>query len=241
MRVIPLAEILTMDIGEIVPSTRGKISNVFGRKTGNNDHGDWSVQAVVLKKDKAELRVKLWNHPEIPKSWKGKELVIISATGTKGIKGLQVQQDDYNWKEGQPVKKLLEVKEDAEVGLDGAMPTGTPAAETPKPAEQPAKAPAQTAQAPAPAKTPSKTSLVSPDDRRNCIIRTKRFLMTRVNGYELVLRGAGHLAAKLQAAGTAITPEHFQAMCASLYISCERAGQFDELPPDDLDKYFPAK
>lgn len=239
MRLVPLSEVINLDIGEKVPSTKGKLKSVFDIKTGENDNGTWSLQSIVLTDGPVEMRVKIWGHDVIPKSWRGKTVYISSKQGEKGLTGVSVIQDTYKWTQGQPIKKNLEVKEGAEVSLteaDAGASDSTPATKPQAAASSTPPSHAPTPSAPATAaKAPVPVDPISAG--RDQIIRAKRFIAREMNGYELVVRAVRHLGKKLHDEGTPLTEEHLEKICASLFITATRDGCFNELPYDDLAKY----
>jgi hypothetical protein len=144
MRILTIAEALNLEPGEKVPALRGKIVKIFDRSSGNNEHGDWSIQNLELidaSDPKLKLKVKVFDREDIPRSWTNKTIYIESGTGEKGIKGCEIKQDTYRWTEGQPIKKLLEVKTGSGAAINPNDQVGQPAQNSPAPAPAPAPPP----------------------------------------------------------------------------------------------------
>lgn len=248
MRIVPIKEVLALDIGEKVPSTKGKIKKVFPRNEGTNAYGNWSIQNVEITEAGATVKVKLFDFEEIPKTWENRMVYVQSAEGDKGIKGVEVAQDKYKWIEGQPIKKLIEVKQiaGATFTLDDSA-TGSPA---------PAASPAQPAHAPAPeasgaspgSQTTSRTATEHPtqpsmplDEARRHVAEASQAINRNVMGFALVMRGVDYLQKKRTEGGKAMTPEQFQGTCTTIFIQLSRAGLIDALPTGDLDKWMSEK
>lgn len=113
MRVVNFSEVLQYGIGEKIPCFRGILAKAYDYNSDTNEHGPWSVQNVELVQPEGggpKLRVKVWNREPIPKHWVGKVVEVISVEGERGIKGVSMEQDTYKWRDGQPIKKQVEVR-----------------------------------------------------------------------------------------------------------------------------------
>lgn len=260
MRLVTMAEAVAFDIGEKVPCIKGKILKVYDQTTGTNEHGAWSIQNVELVDPndvKIKLRVKLFNQKPIEKSWSGRILYIESATGEKGIKHVTIVEDTYKKKEGAPIKKQLEVKDEAVVGLADGMGSA-PAPQTPAPAQQqqapPANTPAPQSQAPTPtpqttttqgrpAGTKSAQELAEEHfakDKKN--VQDFRVETARaINAFFLIMDGVDHLAKLRTEKGKSMTPEQFHGTTTSIFIKMDRAGMVGSLPSGKIEKYLPPK
>jgi hypothetical protein len=258
MRLVTIAEANAMDIGEKVPCIKGKILKVYDQTTGTNEHGAWSIQNVELVDPndvKIKLRVKLFNQKPVEKSWQGRILYIESAQGEKGVKHVTMVEDTYKKKEGQPIKKQLEVKEEAVVGLsDGTTAPQQPTQPT-QPAPQQTAAPQQQTPAQSPAPTTTTTQGQRPAGTKTAqelaeehFTRDKKAvsdfrvdMFRAVNAFELIMDGVDYLAKRRAEKGKAMTPEQHQGCTTSIFIKMDRAGMVGSLPSGKIDKYLPPK
>lgn len=117
MKVIPIAELLDLDVGETVPSVRGKIKTLFERTSGSNAKGDWSFQNGTLASadGKSIIKFKMKDCDELPLSWKGKEVVMCSVDSGRKLTGLYVKEDEYKG----DTYKYLHITPTAEITLAG--------------------------------------------------------------------------------------------------------------------------
>lgn len=241
MRLVPIAEALKLDVGEKIPSTKGKIKSVFDQNSGENDYGQWTIQNVTLidpNDAKAEIKVKLFNQTEIPKNWKGKILYIESGQGQKGISGVEVVNNEYKGK----TSKIIEVREGAVVGLDdGAKRQDEAPQQNQRQPEQRQQTtqqkPAttqQTQQAPAPAPGSFK-------DQVDCVKKARFALGKAINGLELCVDAAIHLnerTRKKHKDFPGFSPAEIEKIAVHLSIALERGDLRDGLPVGPMDKIF---
>jgi hypothetical protein len=114
MRLIPISEILEMEDDEKVRACRGTIKTVYQQSSGTNEHGDWSLQNLIIKDRTGEIKVKLKDHDEVPKNWAGKEVLIECFKSEKhGWVGVQAKHDTWKKK----TSTILYVTKAGEFGL----------------------------------------------------------------------------------------------------------------------------
>lgn len=237
MRVIPLSEVLLMEPGEIVTATKGKLKSVFERNTGTNEHGDWSLQNLVITDGAAEIKVKVGDRDAIPQAWKGKLIYLNSINGEKGITGLKIKSDTYKG----TTSKILSATPTAEIGLeDGsaapATPPATPAAKAPAP---PGSHPPASASAP---QRPAAPAPGSDADYRAEVIKTRAFLGKQINRLGMCVDAALVLATRAnEKHGLSFDSDHIEKFAVHLSIACERAGIGEGLPSGPMDKFLPPK
>jgi hypothetical protein len=151
MRLVTFAEAASYDLKEKVPATRGKITRINDYKSGVTNGNNWSFQNFELcdpDQPTIRLRVKVWNRDEVPKTWINKIVLIESVEGERGPKGVVMEQDTYKWKEGQPIKKQLEIQCSDGALFELAQNAGTQ--QRPDPRNQPAQSRQQAASEPPP-------------------------------------------------------------------------------------------
>lgn len=206
-----------MSAGEPVPSLRGKVTNVFKRFTGTNDHGDWSIQTIVVRDETGEAKLKIVDRDEIPKTWQGHEVHAFCKAGDKGLTGLKIEDDEYRNK----VTKIVKVTPSATLDLAEvtAQPTPTadlnddqiPGAEVPP---QPAAPPA----APAAPAAPAKPSNGVTYDAEKDIAHWARLYLRCMDAADWVQ------TKRTEAVKPPMTPDHYQACVSSLFIQATRNG-----------------
>lgn len=239
MIVTPLADVLQMQDGQLIGAIRATIKNVYARNSGTNSHGDWTLQNIVLK-DAAgtEMKCVLKDRDELPKTEKGKEIVIESHFGDRGQSGIKA--NDNEWPKGsKKITREVYVTPSANITVGGqATESAAPASQPPQATPQ-AQAPTQPAQR---ATTPG-TGTSAPAAAKNVtgpshaeeLKKLRAFLGSRGNGWALCRLTAEHKAKQLtDKLGHPVPEEAIQAATASLFISAERAGYFDTLPSTDL-------
>lgn len=238
MRVIHLSEVLQMEPGETVTATKGKLKAIFERNTGTNEHGDWSIQNVILADGEVEMKVKVCDRDAaIPSAWKGKLIYLTSVNGEKGITGLKVKEDTYKDK----TSKILSATKTAEIGLQDvseapAAPASPEAQTRPKGALQPK--PSEAAPTPRPAApAPGSEAAIRAE-----ILKTRAFLGQAINRLGFCIDAAFVAATRAnEKHGLSFDSDHIEKFAVHLNISCERAGIGDGLPTGPLDKYLPPK
>jgi hypothetical protein len=99
--------------------------------------------------------------------------------------------------------------------------------------------PAPPASAPAPKKTREELEAEHLAKNQDAVNTARKFANKKVNAFEIAFLAVDHLAERRAKSGRAITPEQFQGIVTSIFISMDRAGLSDTLPTGDLDKYLP--
>jgi len=124
-----------MEEGEAIPQTKGTVTQIYDRSAGENAHGGWSFQTIVLKDGPAEIKVKIKDRDPFPPAWKGKVIWLISHQDPKhGMTGLKIKLDTYQGK----TTKLIWVTPTAEFMVhDGTREPGAPKDATPHPDPDP--------------------------------------------------------------------------------------------------------
>lgn len=131
MNCISVSEASKREIGEKIPALKGKITRI----NKYNHVGKGTCQNLTIQdlNTRTPMKLKIWDGQEVPASWANQVVYLISGEGKKGgLQGLEVAQDTYEWREGEPVKKLIEMREGSgatmEIAKDGdgqEMPTQT--------------------------------------------------------------------------------------------------------------------
>lgn len=139
-----------MEKGEKPPAIQVTLTKLFDRKSGANEHGEWSIQNGEFSDGQTAIPCMFKDRPEISKSWKGRELLIECHRGEKGLNGIVVHIDTHDGK----TKKVLRITPTAEVSLVDGGPA--PAVEPQKAASKPSNAQQQSKpqQAPPPQEKP---------------------------------------------------------------------------------------
>ena len=242
MRIVKLSDVPVLEDGEIIPSIRGTIVDVYERKTGSNDKGEWSIQNATISGDGVKVDLKVHNRDDI-KPFKGKVVLISCKDGSKGLTGVYALHDTYGGKTTKKVKLTAtaviesgdapapsdndggEPEDDLNYGMEPASETPAPRPAT-KPATRPAPAPA-----PAPAKPASNGNgnghhngggTPGPGGIKVAINRYANTMLACYDAAVYVKAQADN-----RHAGTVgeVSPEQFQAMVSSLFIQAMKDGQ----------------
>lgn len=264
---VPLSEAQAYDLKEKIPATRGKITRINDYVTGNTNGNAWAFQTFELcdpKDPKVRVRAKAWNGQEIPKTWISQIVHLECVEGERGPKGVTMEQDTYRWKEGQPIKKQIEIQcgDGAVFALAGNTPISQesgpaqnqPGATRQRPANAPqGTAPAQTASPAAASQTASQPApaqtrkahdgepSLNEDEKRGLVAKAAKFVGRRIGGFRIIMRAMDKFAEERQKAGRPLTPEHYQAMCSSIFIDGNKVYMWENLPMTEelLEKYWP--
>lgn len=250
-----MAEVLKRDIGESIPAFKGKLSRIQKRRSDTNQYGPWSIQNVEVMDGGAKIKVKVWNREEIPGAWLQRTVYLQSGQDDKGkFAGLDMVQDTYDWKEGTPIKKMVEMKCQTGAALDLVDQGQNAPAEPPSPpanapeASAPGKGAAHAPAAPAAqsAPRPPQSRQESPEDRaarmHKVISESAKFAGRKVCGYWLCYRAVDQMAELRQSQGRPMSNDQIQGMTTSVFIAGDRSGQWDGLPYTlaELEKLFPS-
>jgi len=128
-RIVPLAEVLGLEAGELIPSVRGKVLRVGRYFAGETEKGPWSFQTITLDDGGTKLEVKIKGRDEIPSQGNvGKVMFVVAKNSPKGLSGIKVDDDSYGVKEGQPPKRIVLVTPSAEITFGKGDWSGTEAA-----------------------------------------------------------------------------------------------------------------
>lgn len=261
MRVVSFEDASKHEIGEKIPCFRGKLIRVNPFKEGHNDKGAWSIQNVEVcdpENPRTKLRVKLFNFPEVQRDWTNHLVEILSAEGERGLKGVTVKKDEYNWREGQPIKKIVEVyfEDGASFHLAGAeshqrAPQNTTTESQSRPAnaskDVSGHAPAQTQptrstrQGPLTPEPQAQTRKAPPADLKQRVREAAVFAGKKVNGFRIVMKAVDKLQDERREAGRPLSAEQYQGICTSIFISGDRAYMWENIPSkaDELEMLFP--
>lgn len=99
MRVTPIKEIADLEADEKIMAVHGRVKQVYGFSSGTNAHGDWSIQNIIIADRTGEIKVKIKDHDEIPKAWKGKDVLIECTKHDKhGWIGVKAVDDEWTKK-----------------------------------------------------------------------------------------------------------------------------------------------
>lgn len=202
MRVVTLQEVLQYTNGETVPSVRGRITEMFKQSKGTNSHGDWALQNITIQDGTGTIKVKVQDRPELPMSYKGREVVIYCHEGDKGLTGIKAKDDTYK----NVTSRILSVTPTAHIDLVESAP--------PAPVQQqPAPAPQQQYQPPVQQTAPAPTNGTGVKQRLNKL----------ANLYLHCLDAGDYVRRTWEASHNCQMPDdQFQACVSSLFIQATR-------------------
>lgn len=222
MRVVPIAQCYELQAGEIVPSVRGVLKEVWDRNSGQNAKGDWALQNLLLVDESGkDIKVKLQDRDAVPKTWKGREVYIYCNDGGKGLTGIKAKDDEYRGK----VSRILSVTPSAHVEL--AVPASTPVptsepTQNPEPARRPDPEPKQ--------ETKTNGNGHSNGNGQNGnpfadVGKVKKGLNKLANLYLHCLEAGCYVRRTYEASHQVqMTNEQFQGCVSSLFIQATRTG-----------------
>jgi hypothetical protein len=242
-RVTPVAEIDQMEPEQEILLLRGKIGQLFDSKRGDNEHGPWSFQRGTLKDASGERKFVLKNRStDIPKQWRGQEVVIEAHKTDKGYSGIYTMDDDFRGK----TTRCIKVTETAAIYL--ADIHAAAAAPPPKPAQTPSGNGQSGAQAPrgdVGTAAPVSNHTAAPSDRiarqRHAVIDAKRKAARLANLFTIAVDAVENVIVphwdEVIGKGTMPDEQH-QGAVATLFIAMQRDGAHDDLPLKPLAEFM---
>lgn len=234
MRLLSLADIQTLELGETIPSFRAQIKEIKKRYTGTNEHGEWSIQSLVVMDPTGICQVKVGNHQEF-----GQYLVhkyaVFECTKNKrddSLQGIKWKEDNYKDRKS----NVIEVTASGLVLFEEFSPT--------QPAPEPGpekKFVGLATQPPDEMHTPSQTAPAQrpaiPDTAQG-IQNAKEELGKAANGlimsYDATLYVVGEVRKKYP--DVEFTPEVLERIAVHFNIRLEKSGVLHGLPAGPLPK-----
>jgi len=101
--------------GTPLEAFEGKVLKVWGRKSGENEHGAWSFQNLEITNGAQKVTVKLKNRELFPESWKNRDILVTHGTHGKTGKAIGIEVKDETVKD-EEVRRIF-VNEHAEIAL----------------------------------------------------------------------------------------------------------------------------
>ncbi len=83
MIVSTVLDCLSLEAGEAIPATKGRLTAVFKRSSGFKGKFGWSVQSGKLTDGQNEIGVVFWNKPDLT-NLKGKLIYLVSGNDDQG-------------------------------------------------------------------------------------------------------------------------------------------------------------
>lgn len=213
-----IADIKKLEHGATVPSVTGLVSEVKERRNVNGRRGLTTVQDIKLSQGNDFIWVIMWGRDDLS-NLRGQEVKIAND------RGLQVKEENFNNRAGQPVTvKKLQVGEHATITSPG---WGTPEQPAAQPAPQQQQAPAQQSKS----HLPQQATLRPMPDESGVKDRLNRM----ANLYLDCILATDYIAATKP-----LTPEHYQACVASLFITATREGLHEKMAAGKFNAPKPA-
>lgn len=245
MQIRALADVLRMQDGEPISAVQGTVKSIFKRNAGENSHGPWSMQNLVIHDGATEMKVVIKDRDALPTNLKGKQLRIESNLGDRGMTGMKANDNEYP-KGSNKFTREVYVTPSAHIYIDNApyggaknyvAPPTTQSQQQPQqqPPQQQHQPPAQQQQQPA--NTASRGTNHAGNEEAVNQFRT--FLARRANGWALCRIVAVKKAQQVkEVTGSEVPEDAIQAATASLFISADRGGMLDNFPSSDLTEFF---
>lgn len=197
-----LANVLEFEDGMVVPDVSGLVEAVYEEKTGGEGDKAWRKQDLKLVDGNASCYVNIWDPKVALEGFKGKRITLSSKKNKGKLDGLKVEV--YNG------KKKLVLGRSGGISIEGA--TEEPSTDAPAPQEG--------------ASAPKAGSRVEYDSAARYEPKTaKQLLYQSSQAYLDVVAAANHVRKQaLEQFEIAIAPDHFQALCATLFIKLDKSG-----------------
>ncbi len=204
MRVSTIAEIKSMEAEAVVGCFKGKLTALYKPKTGESQRGPWSFQNGEVTDGQGKIKIVLKNRPELAQTWKNRTICFMSnEDGGNGLIGITTNDNDFK---GRITREVM-IGPEAEITEVAAQ--GPPASSG--------------AHASPPA------SRASSNPAADC----KIYMARRASGMKIAIKAAYGIRDEVEAiTKETMSQERIQGMIGSLFISADRAGQFDQLPVD---------
>lgn len=211
-------QVLRMQDGEPVQAFKGKVKEVFKRRSGTSNGGrDWTVQNIICTEGEAKIEIVLWNAEMIRADREGSIIYIEAESGEED----GVIANDNEWK-GKTKRQLKCSKFTIAWGESAIRGEETdPEGEPQKPAD------------PRQNKATSNGSI--------SLSEAKFFTARCANGMILAMRAAMHVGKTVETESKLVfPPEWIQRAVFEIYGSMERAGMFHAMPVKPIDGPKPA-
>lgn len=121
MKIYTIKEIQEM-VGVIIPLVRVKIEKLWEYKTGVGANGQWMMQNGEVSDETGKMKV-VFSGREPVQFKQGDTIYIHSTSGSRGVNGVKVEQNEYQKKDGSQVSELvLKVAKTARLENAGSNP-----------------------------------------------------------------------------------------------------------------------
>jgi hypothetical protein len=236
-KITPVAEIDQLEDGQEIILLKGRVVQMYDAHRGEDaETGNrWSFQRFTLKDDTGTRSVLLKNRDDdLPKSYRGKEIVIEAHKGDKGWSGVYAFDDTD--KKGKTTR-IVKVTPTAQIYLAEAGPT--PPAQEPPPPQQ-ATTTAQVVTPPPPTTTNGQDKVALQTravlDAKIAAARLANLFTIAVDVVEAVVHP--HFEEMYPEAPSAMTAEQHQAAIGHIFGSLQRNGMADGLPVKPLAEFM---
>lgn len=255
MRITTVAGSEQISRGNKLEAIRGRITKIFERKSGSNEHGDWSMQTIVFTDDTGTIDVMLKDREPLHPDWKGC-MVLITAGEYKG-NPCGIEMDEYKEKRRFKVTASATIEDGTETGGQQSQPQQQRPQQRPQ--QQPQQRPQQrqsiqdeerqeqqnarpqNQQQPPPrqqaqqAPPRQQTQHQAPPDAETYIKDTKRAVMGLAHLFTICHDAAVlHATSVYNRHGVAPHPASIGALATTLFIESNRKQIGANLPPTDL-------
>lgn len=120
------------DDGDVIKAVKGRIKRVWKFSSGDGDRGPWTRQGLIIGDSAGnEIPVTLWDQEEIPKSSKGKTIILSSTRGDHGWNGVKVVDESYEKDKKQVEERQLKITKTADVDYETSVGEPPPEDEPP--------------------------------------------------------------------------------------------------------------
>lgn len=211
--------------GSVLTGFSGVLTALYKRTAGTHaENGDWSLQNGRIKSGGKEIKICFSKRDEVPMSWKGKLITLLSSPSNNGMHGVKVEMSDEYTKNGKTYKPeiMIKVTPTAEITQGIASAEQVPTQKAPEAPQTTAGAPAATSSRPPPSKPATQ-----PAAKPQChdLKTVKRKIMQLYNLSLHVWGAVNDLAIKRN-----LTPDQAQATASWMHIYLKEDGFIEKMP-----------
>jgi hypothetical protein len=212
-------EVKELEDGLAVTAFKGKVKKIFKRSKGTNEHGDWSLQGIVLVDPAGdEIEGKLKDREELPAKFLNQQVCIVAHKGDKGWVGMKAKDNTFNDK----TARVLWITGAAEIVKGGELPAEDASSGESSDTDLDATSSSQ---------QDEPTTRTAPKSTADPVREAKVAALKRANLMAVSLRATDSMLQIYNDSGKVnVTPELHQACTMSIFISMDRAGLSNDLP-----------
>ncbi len=210
MSALTIKEIHDLSAKSVIPRVEGTLQAVFKTNRGTSAKGPYAIQTVILAQGDDEIRVGIFNGPNVDESMKGEEVAIMCSATPKGLSGVSASDVEYPKNSGE-IHREIRMDRTARIML---------LADAPKNGDNPPVAASTVAN-----RAPVKSSAPAPD--------FKDYLSKAANVYHLARVRVEELTEAAKGVYT-ITEDQKHKLAESMLIVVDKKSAWGSVPTEEL-------